>query len=46
MPGAQFLYYESAILPFGVDQDRVDHILVVSVLVLRDKDSLPQRLKV
>ena len=46
MKGAQFLYYESAILPFGVDPDRVDHILVVSVLVLRDKDSLPQRLKV
>ena len=42
MPGAQFLYYESAILPFGTD--RVDHIVVVSVLVLRDKTSLPQSL--
>src|SRR5690349_3109160 len=40
MPGAQFLYYESAVLPFG--EDLVDHILVVSVLVLRDKDSLPK----
>lgn len=39
MPGAQFLYYESAILPFGMDQAKVDHILVVSVLVLRDKSS-------
>ena len=44
MPGAQFLYYESAILPFG--GGRVDHILVVSVLVLRDKALLPQSLKV
>jgi len=40
MPGAQFLYYETAVLPFG--QDLVDHVLVVSVLVLRDKDSLPK----
>jgi len=46
MPGAQFLYYESAVLPFGMDPDKVDHILVVSVLVLRDKDTLPQSLKV
>jgi len=46
MPGAQFLYYESAILPFGLGQDKVDHVLVVSVLVLRDKATLPQRLKV
>lgn len=46
MPGAQFLYYESAVLPFGADQDKVDHILVVSVLVLRDKQSLPQSFKV
>jgi hypothetical protein len=42
MPGAQFLYYESAILPFGQDQAKVDHILVVSVLVLRDKSSFSQ----
>ena len=41
MPGAQFLYYETAVLPFGTDRDKVDHILVVSALVLRDKDSLP-----
>jgi len=46
MPGAQFLYYETAILPFGADQDKVDHILVVSALVLRDKNTLPQSLKV
>jgi hypothetical protein len=44
MPGAQFLYYESGILPFG--EDRVEQILVVSVLVLRDKDSLPKSSKV
>ena len=44
MPGAQFLYYESAILPFG-EQNRVDHILVVSALVLRDKADLPQSLR-
>jgi hypothetical protein len=46
MPGAQFLYYETAVLPFGVEQDKVDHILVVSVLALRDKASLSQSLKV
>ena len=34
MPGAQFIYYESAVLPFG-DTARVDHILVISMLVLR-----------
>lgn len=51
MPGAQFLYYESAILPFGEQETkekepRVDHIMVVSVLVLRDKCDLPQSLQV
>jgi hypothetical protein len=40
MPGAQFLYYETAVLPFG--KDLVDHILVVSVLVLRDKNTFPK----
>jgi hypothetical protein len=45
MPGAQFLYYESAILPFGTQQG-VDHLLVVSVLVLRDRTALPKRLQV
>jgi len=39
MPGAKFVYYESAVLPFGVD-GRVDHILVISMLVLRS-DSRP-----
>jgi hypothetical protein len=34
MPGAKFVYYESAVLPFGPDT-RVDHILVISMLVLR-----------
>ena len=36
MPGAQFVYYESAVLPFG-QSSRVDHILVISMLVLRDQ---------
>ena len=40
MPGAQFLYYETAVLPFG--KNLVNHILVVSALVLRDKDALPK----
>jgi hypothetical protein len=43
MPGAQFLYYESAILPFGA-ADGVDHILVVTMMVLRDTP--PKSLKV
>jgi len=34
MPGAKFVYYESAVLPFG-QGCRVDHILVISMLVLR-----------
>jgi hypothetical protein len=36
MPGAKFLYYESAVLPFG-KENRVDHILVISMLVLRSE---------
>jgi hypothetical protein len=44
MPGAQFVYYESAVLPFGVDA--VDHILVVSMLVLRGQaPAMPQMLR-
>jgi hypothetical protein len=39
MPGAQFVYYESAVLPFGRN-GHVDHILVISMLVLRG-DSRP-----
>jgi hypothetical protein len=39
MPGAKFDYYESAVLPFGRGA-RVDHILVISMLVLRS-DSRP-----
>jgi hypothetical protein len=46
LPGTQFLYYESAVLPFNMDQDKIDHILVVSVLVLRDKEPLPKSHKV
>jgi hypothetical protein len=34
MPGAQFVYYESVVLPFGRGAS-VDHILVISKLVLR-----------
>ena len=34
MPGAKFVYYESAVLPFG-RVPRVDHVLVISMLVLR-----------
>ena len=48
MPDAQFLYYESAVLPFGKDQAQVDHILVTSMLVLRDQafPAMPQSLRV
>ena len=35
MPGAAFVYHENAILPLG-EEDVVDHLLVVSSLVLRD----------
>jgi hypothetical protein len=48
MPDAQFLYYESAVLPFGKDEARVDHIMVTSMLVLRDQafPAMPQSLRV
>ena len=48
MPDAQFIYYESAVLPFGKDEARVDHILVTSMLVLRDQayPAMPQSLRV
>lgn len=48
MPDAQFLYYESAVLPFGKDEARVDHIVVTSLLVLRDQafPAMPQSLRV
>jgi len=48
MPDAQFIYYESAVLPFGKDQTQVDHILVTSMLVLRDQayPAMPQSLRV
>jgi hypothetical protein len=32
MPDAQFLYYESAVLPFGKDETQVDHIVVTIIL--------------
>jgi hypothetical protein len=41
MPGAQFIYYESAVLPFG-QTSRVDQIVVISMLVLRS-DSHPTK---
>ena len=48
MPDARFLYYESAVLPFGKDEARVDHIVVTSMLVLRDQafPAMPQSLRV
>ena len=48
MPGAQFVYYESVVLPFGQDEERVDHILVASMLVLSDQayPAMPQSLRV
>jgi hypothetical protein len=48
MPDAQFIYYESAVLPFGKDEARVDHIVVTSMLVLRDQvyPAMPQNLRV
>src|SRR6185369_2619995 len=48
MPDAQFIYYESAVLPFGKDETRVDHIVVTSMLVLRDQayPAMPQSLRV
>lgn len=35
MPGAEFAYHESAILPFGEDEAQVDHILIIAALVSR-----------
>jgi hypothetical protein len=48
MPDARFIYYESAVLPFGTDEARVDHIVVTSMLVLRDQayPAMPQNLRV
>lgn len=47
MPGAKFVYYESAVLPFGGDALLVDHILVASQLILRDQayPAMPQSLR-
>ncbi len=39
LPDAQFVYHESAILPFGLEE--VDHIIVVSALVPRDRHYPP-----
>jgi hypothetical protein len=36
MPGALFVYHENAILPFGVDEAEVDHLVVVTALVPRE----------
>lgn len=48
MPDAQFIYYESAVLPFGRDEAKVGHIVVSSMLVLRDQayPAMPQNLRV
>jgi hypothetical protein len=48
MPGAKFVYYESAVLPFGGNESLVDHILVASQLILRDQayPAMPQSLRV
>ena len=48
MPGAKFVYYESAVLPFGRDEALVDHILVASQLILRDQayPAMPHSLRV
>jgi len=48
MPDAQFVYYESAVLPFGQDEARVDQLVVTSMLVLRDQayPAMPQNLRV
>jgi hypothetical protein len=35
MPGALFVYHENAILPFGLDEAQVDHLVVVTALVPR-----------
>jgi hypothetical protein len=35
LPGAGFVYHENAVLPLGED-DAVDHILVVTALVMKD----------
>lgn len=35
MTGADFTYHENAVLPFGPDEEFVDHLLIVSVIVLR-----------
>ena len=35
MPGAAFVYHENAVLPLGPDDARVDHLLIVSLLVPR-----------
>jgi hypothetical protein len=36
MPGALFVYHENAILPFGVDEAQVDHLVVVTALIPRE----------
>lgn len=35
MKGAEFVYHENAILPFGPHPDMVDHIMIVSIIVPR-----------
>ena len=33
LSGAQFAYHENAVLPFGPDEDSVDHLLIATVTV-------------
>lgn len=35
MKGAEFVYHENAVLPFGLHPDTVDHIMIVSIIVPR-----------
>lgn len=35
MTGAQFVYHENAVLPFGPHPELVDHIMIVSIIIPR-----------
>ncbi|HEY0104792.1 MAG TPA: PAS domain-containing protein [Rhizomicrobium sp.] len=38
LPATRFVYYESALLPLGEDDETVDHILIVSIYVPKAPD--------
>jgi hypothetical protein len=40
LKGAQFAYHENAILPFGPDDTKVDHLLIVSA-IMTHRDNIP-----